>query len=177
MVSANPSSSFSDPFVVPIPPSCGASPADEVRRLLDQFPEAGAVKKIIAVAVQDNAVSLLAVSIILAPIRRELLDRDKQIIAADGAAPNHAARHRQIEWVVSKSSRDKYSKHCSASVRECWRRSPEAFWSTLCWNRSTAARTGARVFALTDGLPDIARDSVGCETQENLAMLNKVGRR
>ena len=42
---------------------------------------------------------------------------------------------------------------------------------------SAAASTRARVSALTAGLPDKARDTVGCETPANAAISNDVGRR
>jgi hypothetical protein len=54
---------------------------------------------IVAIAEEDDPIGFAAVFIVDVPVRRELLERDQQVIAVLGAAAHHRADHRQVKGV------------------------------------------------------------------------------
>ena len=77
----------------------GRAPAYEMRAALDEALKQRLVLEVIAVAEQDDPVGLAAVFVIDMPVRRQLLERDQQIVAEQRAFAHHRPEHRQIEWV------------------------------------------------------------------------------
>ena len=75
------------------------APAHEMCFLFNQLFQLFPVKFVIAITEQDNPVSFAAVFIIHVPIRRELLERDEQIIATLRAGAGERAEHREKERV------------------------------------------------------------------------------
>src|SRR5262249_13815995 len=71
----------------------------EMRALPGQALEALAVQQVVAVAEQDQTVSLVAVLVLLVPVARALLERDQQVVAALRAGARDRAQHGDAERV------------------------------------------------------------------------------